>query len=414
MTSPTTLFLEPPLDSKSTSFFMDQFVVAPETGQNVGWFEFLPELLSHAEPSSALDIAFRGCSYLALANRQDHETLRYAALNLYGQALRSTNEELKSPETATSDTTFAAILLLCLFGHINGDLRMQIGAHALGMYKLLELRARTGVHSAHTLSLTRHFFALMHLENNKKLLASPAAAGGGGEAVSGEASQAAASDLFARMGMLWPISAALLTQMHMWMNSDDSTKDISALLPLLENVRKLEKQVQLAIQGLDPIWYYTTIPAREANPKSKWNETFRKALVYHDSWIMSMWHAYRVTRISLHTTMVASYDMILDTGDSDMINLFDEELEELKTQSLSIIDTMNEDICTSIPWILGQVEEGGGQNPSASLPKASRASLSIVGLKTVVNGRYTRQHHSDQARNALWDIAYRFGIKGAL
>lgn len=38
---------------------------------------------------------------------------------------------------------------------------MQIGAHALGMYKLLELRARTGVHSAHTLSLTRHFFALM-------------------------------------------------------------------------------------------------------------------------------------------------------------------------------------------------------------------------------------------------------------
>lgn len=95
---------------------MDQFVVAPETGQNVGWFEFLPELLSRAEPSSALDIAFRGCSYLSLANRQDHETLRYAALNLYGKALRSTNEELKSPETAISDTTFAAILLLCLFG----------------------------------------------------------------------------------------------------------------------------------------------------------------------------------------------------------------------------------------------------------------------------------------------------------
>lgn len=38
---------------------------------------------------------------------------------------------------------------------------MQIGAHALGMYKLLELRARTGVQSTHTLSLTRHFFALM-------------------------------------------------------------------------------------------------------------------------------------------------------------------------------------------------------------------------------------------------------------
>lgn len=216
------------------------------------------------------------------------------------------------------------------------------------------------------------------------------------------------------MGMLWPISAALLTQMHLWMNGDDSRKDINTLLPLLENVRKLENQVQLAVHGLDPIWYYTTIPARDAHPRSRWNGTFRKALVYHDSWIMSMWHAYRVTRISLHTTMVACYDMILDTGESGMISLFDEDLEELKAQSLSTIDAMNEDICTSIPWTLGQVDETDEQSPAANLPKASRASLSIVGLKTVVNGRYTRQHHSDQARNALWDIAYRFGIKGAL
>ena len=100
---------------RSASFFLDQFV-APSQGQNVGWFEFLPELLYQAEPCSALENAFRGVSYLSFANRHNYDKLKFKALRLYGEALNATNKELESPTMATRDTTFASILLLCLFG----------------------------------------------------------------------------------------------------------------------------------------------------------------------------------------------------------------------------------------------------------------------------------------------------------
>ena len=103
-------------ENRSINFFLDQFVVAPGTGENIGWFEFLPELSSHADEFSPLGFALRGVSCLSFANRNNYPELRLAALRLNGQALNATNRALQSPTTAIRDVTFAAILVICLFG----------------------------------------------------------------------------------------------------------------------------------------------------------------------------------------------------------------------------------------------------------------------------------------------------------
>ena len=193
---------------------------------------------------------------------------------------------------------------------------------------------------------------------------------------------------------------------------EKSERDPATTTDLCRQARKLEEQIQSAIRGLDPIWYYGTISAQYAAKGSNWNMTFRKALVYHDPWTMSMWHAYRITRISVHAALTSCYD-ILSSARPDFETPHIENLEKLRRQSLAIIDDMNEDICASIPWSLGQLDQGE-HSPASNQPKASRASLSIVGLKTVINGRYTRMHHVAQATAGLREVGLRFGIKGAL
>ena len=103
-------------ENRAINFFLDQFIVAPSQHENVGWFEFLPELSSIATSFSPLGLAFRAVAYLSLANRFNEPRLKTWALQYNGDALHATNEALKYQSSAVEDSTLAAILVMCLFG----------------------------------------------------------------------------------------------------------------------------------------------------------------------------------------------------------------------------------------------------------------------------------------------------------
>ena len=398
-----------PWESTASSYFIDQFVVTPYGDQRIGWFEFIPDLLPQAEPGSALDSAFQAIANLSLANRFEQNDLKLEALRLNGKALHAVNEAIQSPVTATDDATFATILILCLFGHINGDLRLQIGAHAAGIYGLLALRSQVGTRSKHAESLTRHFFSVMHLENNETYLSTPPPPD---EGQSTQMATVTGSDLFSRLDKLWPRSATLLLHIKDCLTTDLAQQNPDSISAFMEKAQNLDQQVESATYGLDSVWSYGTVNARDMDQRSKWITSSNKALTYHDAWIMSLWNAYRVTRISLHTVLMGCYEALRSAEDQGLV-FCNQSLDELRMKSTAVIDDMNEEICASVPWTFGHVEHGNKET-TADLPKASRASLSIVGLKTVVNGHFTRQYHATQAKAALREIADRFGIMGAL
>ena len=220
------------------------------------------------------------------------------------------------------------------------------------------------------------------------------------------------SDLFTRLGFLWPRIGEVRAQIKNIIEMKPAERDLLATGDFLKEAWELEGKVEDAIHDVHPVWQYRTILAQDAGKRCDWNRKFRKALVYPNSWIMSMWHAYRITRISLHAALIHCYDVLSSSGHN--INTgFAEDLEALRTKSLAIIDSMNEDICASIPWALGKVDSDGGC-PANDCPKASKASLSIVGLKAVADGRFARVNQNVEAREALEEIAHVFGIKGAV
>lgn len=105
-----------PLANRSTNFFLSQFVVLPDTARDVGWFNFVPQILRDHGTSIPLNSALRAVSLLSFANWHHCPSLVIDALRLNGRALDAIQHALLSPSEAIADGTFAAVLLLCLFG----------------------------------------------------------------------------------------------------------------------------------------------------------------------------------------------------------------------------------------------------------------------------------------------------------
>lgn len=218
------------------------------------------------------------------------------------------------------------------------------------------------------------------------------------------------NDLFVRLSRLWPQSAAISTSFYGILNVGMIGSDENAALKLLKIAQNFGDLIYEATQNLDPSWHCETriMPSDYRDPA--WPILPGKTLIYQNPWTMAIWNAYRITRITLHTSLAKAYGMIREATPADDEDWRSRSLNELRDRSLEIVDDMNEDICASIAWCLGDTLSKSGNE----LPLASKASLSIAGLRAVANGIYSRPEHVMQAKAALKQVVNQFGIKGAL
>ena len=79
--------------------------------------EYLVPLMRNEPAESALRYAFNACAYALLGNRHkaDSVNLERFSLKEHALALAQTQKALGNAETATADSTLAAVLLLCLY-----------------------------------------------------------------------------------------------------------------------------------------------------------------------------------------------------------------------------------------------------------------------------------------------------------
>lgn len=218
------------------------------------------------------------------------------------------------------------------------------------------------------------------------------------------------NDLFQRLSRLWPQSAVISTSFYGITKVGTTHSDEATALKLLKIGQDFGDLLYEATQNLDPAWQYETQIGQSEGKGFTWSMLPSKTLTYQDPWTMAIWNAYRITRITLHTSLAKTYGMLEEKRSKTQEDWRSRSLKELQNRSLEIVDNMNEDICASIAWCLGNTSS----KSDTGLPLASKASLSIAGLRAVANGIYSRQEHVIQARAALTQIAYQFGIKGAL
>lgn len=217
-------------------------------------------------------------------------------------------------------------------------------------------------------------------------------------------------DLFERLSMLWPHSAAISAIFQEITNTSKQHLDLYKAFEFLSKGQQFDELLCRAARDLNPVWHCGAVLFTNKEQTSIWVNSSNKALVYHDSWTMAIWHAYRVTRMFLHIALASTYGMLKDIPRIDHSLSLGRSVTELQEYSVEVVNRMGDEICQSIPWSLSQI----GHEASENMPRASRASLSIAGLRAVANSTFIHQYHTLRARMALEEIAHRFGIKGAL
>lgn len=106
-----------PIEVQAPSFFVNNFVIAPQF-ESRGYFDFLLPMLKSESPESHLQLAFNAVAMASLANRPNtrgHRQLFGQAVSQYTKALKATNLALQSAVHQKTDATLAAILMLGFF-----------------------------------------------------------------------------------------------------------------------------------------------------------------------------------------------------------------------------------------------------------------------------------------------------------
>lgn len=106
--------LATPLEDEATSYFFHSFVMSdPVISTN--FLSYIPSLYRKGADVSPLPEIVSSIGMASLSNIKKDSRIMFAARRKHTLVLQAISRALQDPERATLDTTFAAVMLLCLF-----------------------------------------------------------------------------------------------------------------------------------------------------------------------------------------------------------------------------------------------------------------------------------------------------------
>lgn len=126
-----------------------------------GHLRFLPGLYdSHS--NGLLETATLSIAQMAAYNKFGGEKFRAQSYRNYGRAIRMLQGIIGAEEHATDDKVIASILLLCTLKDISGEVSVDPGEHAPGLFYLVEKRGSEQIVTSRGAELL--FLALIRLQ----------------------------------------------------------------------------------------------------------------------------------------------------------------------------------------------------------------------------------------------------------
>jgi hypothetical protein len=106
--------LQVPAEQQAVCFFFSNYVLE-SSNPSISVYHYLPAFYNNESEKSALSCAVVALGLAGLSYRRNESSLLSAAKSMYSSALHLTNEALRDPATAATDTTLISVLLLGLF-----------------------------------------------------------------------------------------------------------------------------------------------------------------------------------------------------------------------------------------------------------------------------------------------------------
>ncbi|KAI9928696.1 hypothetical protein MW887_001913 [Aspergillus wentii] len=317
------------------------------TVQNPGVMSYLPALLS-TDPSPALQATIKAIGLASIPRRPE---LKRLAAEQYGIALRATNNALRHPDSALSDSTLGAVFLLGGYEMITcqaSDFLHNWINHVHGATKLLELRGAGQLDTQAGLELfiivriqnaiSSMFFRLpSHSYNSPKI------------AALSEAARAKGNQHFQPIEDLFD----LLVEMNdLYIEADGAKLNHESIESWIARALHLDAKLQSWAISQSSFWQYTVVDRSLGNHiYPMYGDRYH---VYNSVVIASIWNHYRQTRIILNQIIKS---MSLRLGALQQTP----EYQLLVLECIANIAQMADEICASVPYhfISGEVVFGG-------------------------------------------------------
>lgn len=103
-----------PLEDQATSYFFHSFLMSDPVS-STNFLSYIPSLYKKGADLSPLPEIISSIGMASLSNIKKDSRIMFAARRKHTLVLHAINGALQDPERAKLDTTFAAVMLLCLF-----------------------------------------------------------------------------------------------------------------------------------------------------------------------------------------------------------------------------------------------------------------------------------------------------------
>ncbi|CZR55859.1 related to negative acting factor [Phialocephala subalpina] len=377
-------------EEQATCFFFQNYVLGDDSFAT-GSFEFLPNVYLTGEIGIALSDSLAALGLVGLAHFYKASSLELTAKFKYHSAMRTLSAQLRNLESAKSDQTFIAIMLLAYYEVNTCDSRQSMETwtkHINGAVTLMQLR---GFDSLRT-PVGYHLFKQLRTQviincSHRHATIPPFIVEWSNQLDFETIEQAAGTSL----SLLVIRYTNLRASMNCWKDYSDTEGVISTAYALECDFATWAKTC--------PVQYiYQTI-----NLEKRVDEVFSDHYhVYSNVWVATTWNHYRCARLLTNEIILDQLGYLYETDPtSSLLTSHPCFHESTMLEANTNLMHLCEDICASVPYFLGKPPyhgqttllslSGSPQCPSArfdseggirQLPKAMYANLLIWPLYT--------------------------------
>ncbi|CZR55850.1 uncharacterized protein PAC_05738 [Phialocephala subalpina] len=389
-------------------FFQDYVLQADDAG--FGFLDNFPKLYGTSS-DEAFKNAVSAISLASFSNQVRCVDLGVAAKKSYGKALLSVKKALQDPSRSTSHATLASILTLNMYDMVCEDIPPKVlwGSHAdaLGMI----LRMRGGIDqfkspiSGATAQVAHGVVSCYNLD--RRLPPGP-------ESILWEKSvDAATCTPFEQIGLAYnriariiPAADTALSDLQMGQES------AQRLLQAISMCQVEDRAYRSWVASTEHPFVYETLDKSlfDASKDDRAATLPPEIHVYPSVWAPGLWNTYRAARIVLLQTVSACIEKA--ARHPELAKKFFNS--SIMQQSILIdIDKMVNEICSSIPYILGDIRGKTWAPKDAERVKAWGGFTSLWVLRVLIGVPALGPERKEFVIKQLHYIAGKMGIRQA-
>ncbi|KAF8862966.1 hypothetical protein BDZ45DRAFT_584509 [Acephala macrosclerotiorum] len=354
-------------EEQATCFFFQNYILGDDSFAT-GSFEFLPNVYLTGDIGVALSDSLSALGLVGLAHFYKASSLELTAKFKYHSAMRTLSAQLRNLESAKSDQTFIAIMLLAYYEVNTCNSRQPMETwtkHINGAVTLMQLRGIDSLRTPVGYHLFKQLRTQVIINCSHRQATIPSFIVEWSNQLDFETIEQAA-------GTSLSLLVIRYTNLRASMNC---FKDYSDLETVISTAYALECDFATWAKTCPVQYIYQTV-----NLEERVDEVFSDHYhVYSNVWVATTWNHYRCARLLTNEIILDQLGYLYESDPtSPLLTSHPCYHESTMLEANTNLMHLCEDICASVPYYLGLKAEGGIRQ----LPKAMYANLLIWPLYT--------------------------------